>query len=103
MDAEFAGFGKQRVVHVGDVADATHRVAVVDQTALQHVVGDERRRVAEVRGVVRGDPAGVHQHVVVRFERNDGAPRCVVELHHPASTTRGSFLIPVNFGATRVL
>ena len=81
VHAELAGLGEQRVVDVGDVADALHRVATVDQPALQHVVGDERRRVAEVRGVVRGDPARVHQHVVVGLERHDGLPCGVVQLH----------------------
>ena len=81
VDAELAGLGEQRVVDVGDVADTAHRVAQVDQAALQHVVGDERRRMAEVRGVVRRDPARVHQHVVVRLERHDRPPRRVVELH----------------------
>ena len=66
---ELAGLGEQRIVDVGDVADAAHRVAPVDQPALQHVVGDERRRVTEMRRVVRRDPARVHQHVVVRLER----------------------------------
>ena len=59
--------------------------------------------VAEVGGVVGRDPAGVDQHVLVRFERHDGATRGVVELHHPASTAGDSILIPVSFGATRVL
>ena len=53
VDAELARLGEQRVVDVGDVADALHGVALVDQTALQHVVGDERRGVPEVGGVVR--------------------------------------------------
>ena len=103
VHAEFTRLGEQRVVDVGDVADAANRVAHVDEPTLQHVVGDERRRMAEVGGVVRRDPAGVHEHVIVRLERDDGAPRGVVELHQPASTTRGSRLIPVSFGATRVL
>ena len=53
VDAELAGLGEQRVVDVGDVAHARDRVAAVDQPALQHVVGEERRGVAEVGGVVR--------------------------------------------------
>ena len=105
---ELAGLGEERIVDVGDVADALHRVAPVDQPALQHVVGDERRRVTEMRRVVRRDPARVHQHVVVGLERHDGLPRGVVQLHGPGThsegaTTRGSRLIPVSFGATRVL
>ncbi len=105
VDPELTGLREQRVVDIGDVADARDRVALVDQVPLQHVVGDERRRVAEVGGVVRRDPAGVHQHVLVRFERHDGAARGVVELqrHAQAPTARGSTLIPVSFGATRVL
>jgi hypothetical protein len=103
VDTEFSRLGEQRIVDVGDVADAAHRVAHVDQAALQHVVGDEGRRMAEVGGVVRRDPAGVHQDVVVRFERHDGTSCGVVELHHSATTARGSRLIPVSFGATLVL
>ena len=53
VHAELARLGEQRVVDVGDVAHALDGVARVDQTALQHVVRDERRRVPEMGGVVR--------------------------------------------------
>ena len=69
-----AGLGEQRVVDVGDVAHARHRVAAVDQPALQDVVGEERRGVAEVGGVVRRDAARVHEHVT-GLERHDGRRR----------------------------
>ena len=102
---ELAGLGEERIVDVGDVADALHRVATVDQPALQHVVGDERRRVTEMRRVVRRDPARVHQHVVVGLEGNDRpAGRCRTAAWSArnsfggGTTTRGSRLIPVSFG-----
>ena len=80
VHAELASFGEQGIVDVGDVADALDGVAFVDQMALEQVVGDERRGVTEVRGVVRGDPARVHQHVLVRFEWHDLGPRSVEQL-----------------------
>ena len=120
VHAELAGLGEQRVVDVGDVAHALHRVAEVDQPALEDVVEHERRRVAEVGGVVRGDPARVHQHVRVGLERHHRLAGGVVQAHvtrsapapcrrprrgaavrRPASV--GLILMPVSFGATRVL
>ena len=80
VDAELARLGEQRVVDVGDVAHARHPVAEVDQPALQHVVGEVRRGVPEVGGVVRRDAARVHQHVLGRFERHDRPAGRVVEL-----------------------
>ena len=44
VHAELAGLGEERVVDVGDVAHAARVVAEVAQPALQHVVGDVRRR-----------------------------------------------------------
>ncbi len=51
---------------------------------------------------------GVMPHVYIKtwsFGSNGttAASRGVVEAHQPASTGAGSVLIPVNFGATRVL
>ena len=106
VHAELAGLGEQRVVDVGDVADALHRVAQVDQPPLQHVVGDERRRVTEVGGVVRRDAARVHQHVVVRLERHDGR-RAVsysrIVMAQPATALGSRCGFPSASGATRVL
>ncbi len=73
VHTELAGLGEQRVVDVGHVAHALHRVAHVDQPSLQHVVGDERGRVTEMGGVVRRDAARVHRHLIVGFEWYDGA------------------------------
>ncbi len=106
VDAELASLGEQRIVDVGDVADALDGVPLVDQMALQHVVRDERGGVPEVRGVVWRDPARVHEDVITGLERNDRLARRVVQLkdrHAQPSTTLGSRLIPVSFGATRVL
>ena len=89
VHAELAGLGEQRVVDVGDVAHARDRVAEVDQPALQHVVGEERRGVTEVRGVVRRDAARVHRHVRARLERHDGLPGRVVEAHRHRPTRAG--------------
>jgi hypothetical protein len=79
VDAELARLGEQRVVDVGDVADALDRVALVEQMTLQDVVRDERRRMPEVGCVVGRDPAGVHEHVLVGLERDDRLARRVVE------------------------
>ena len=104
VDAELAGLGEQRVVDVGDVAHARHAVPEVDQPPLQHVVGEERRGVAEVGGVVGRDAARVHQHVLGRLERHDARRARVVQPHRRhAAAAVGSRLMPVSFGATRVL
>ena len=103
VHAELAGLGEQRIVDVGDVAHARHAVAEVDQPALQHVVGEVRRRMAEVGGVVRRDPARVHQHVLGRLERHHRLAGGVVEPQGHRGWRRGSRLMPVSFGATRVL
>ncbi len=81
VHAQLAGLGEQRIVDVGDVAHARHAVTEVDQPPLQHVVGEVRRGVAEVGGVVRRDAARVHQHVFGRLEGNHGAARRVVQAH----------------------
>ena len=88
VDAELAGLGEQRVVDVGDVAHARHGVAAVDQATLQHVVGEERRGVPEVGGVVRRDAARVHQHVAPRLERHDGLAGRVVQAHRGLGAPR---------------
>ena len=103
VHAELARLGEQRVVDVGDVAHALHRVAHVDQPPLQHVVEDERRRVTEVGGVVGRDAARVHRHDVVRLrmERRRAEPCRTARMVSP--TPSGRERIPVSFGATRVL
>jgi len=123
VDAALARLLEQRVVDVGDVAHALDRVAEVEQAALEHVVEHERRRVPEVRGVVRGDPARVHQHVGVRLERHHRLAGGVVQPHHALGSSTVSSaggaaggaagaaaaigaaltLMPVSLGATRVL
>ena len=102
VHAELAGLGEQRVVDIGDVANALDRVAHVDQASLQHVVDDERRGMTEMRRVVRRDATGVHRHLFVGFEWYDGPPSRVVETHAQPNVL-GSWRIPVSLGATRVL
>ncbi len=97
-DAELAGLRQDRVVDVGDVADHPHLVAELLEPAGEDVVGQVRRRVAEVGRVVRGDPADVHPHDVLGRERHDHPPRGVVELDHrrqiPLSRSPASHLVP---------
>ncbi len=87
VDPELAGLGEQRVVDVGDVADAPDLVAEVDQPALEHVVGDEDRGVAEVGRVVRRDAARVHRDERARLERDDRLAGGVVEAHRHGGTS----------------
>ena len=103
MDTQLPRLLEQRIVNISYVADTPHSVPHVDQPALQYVVRNEGRGMAQVSGVIGRDPTGVHEHLIVGFERDNGAFRGVVELHRQSSTTRGSLLIPVNRGATRVL
>ena len=81
VDTQLTRLGEERVVDVGHVADAADLVTHVDQTSHQHVVRDERGRVADVRGVVRGDSAGVHENPRPRFERHDRLFGGVVQAH----------------------
>ena len=80
VHTELASLGEQRIIDIGDVADAGDTVAEVDQAALQNVVSEVRRGMAEVSGVVRSDPARVHQHVLGRLERHHRAAGGVVQL-----------------------
>ena len=79
VHAELAGLAEDRVVDVGDVAHAARLVAEVAEPALEHVVGDVDRGVAEVGRVVRRDAARVHRDDRARLERDDlpagGAPQ----------------------------
>ena len=61
VHTELAGLSQDVVVDVGHVAHAAGLVAEVPEPALQDVEGQVDRGVAEVRGVVGGDPAGVHR------------------------------------------
>ena len=81
VDAQFPGFGEDRVVDVGDVADHAHLVAQVLESADDEVKGEIGEGVAEVSGVVRRDTAYVHAHCRPRFERYDFAPGRVVQVH----------------------
>jgi hypothetical protein len=115
MHTELTGLGEQRIVDVGDVAHAPHRVAHVDEATLQDVVVDEGGRVPEVGGVVGRDAARVHQHLRARLERHHRSACRVVQphRHEPDATAwessgaalgaRGSRRMPVSFGATLVL
>jgi hypothetical protein len=59
VDAQLPRLAQQVVVDVGDVADRLGVVPAVPQPALQHVVGEVQRGVADVGGVVRRDAAHV--------------------------------------------
>ena len=76
---ELARLGQDRVVDVGDVAHHAHLVTELFEPPDQQVVGEVGGRVAEVRRVVGRDAAHVHPHEVRRLERDDRAPRGVVE------------------------
>ena len=81
VNTEFSGLGQDGIVDVGDVAHQLHLMAEVLKPADQEVVGEIGVRVAEMGGVVRGDTADVHLHLVSRFERDDLPPGRVEELH----------------------
>ena len=100
VHAELAGLAEDRVVDVGDVPDAAGLVAEVPQAALEHVVGDVDRGVAEVGGVVRRDAARVHRDDRARLERHDLALGRAAQPHRPPHGHSGML---VNFTATRVL
>ena len=51
---------QQRVVDVGDVLDVVHVVPQIPPDPVDQVERQVGRGVAQVRGVVRGDPADVH-------------------------------------------
>ena len=60
------------VIDIGDVAHATRLVADIPQPTLQDVVGQERRSMTEMSGVVRCYPARVHRDDrPARFERSE--------------------------------
>ena len=80
-NAEFPGLGEDGVVDVGDVAYQLHLMAKILEPADQEVIGEIGVRVAEMGGVVRGDTADVHLHLVSRFERDDLPAGRVEELH----------------------
>ena len=78
----FVGALEQRVVDVGDVLDVGDLVAGVAPRPQQQVEADVGRRVAEVGGVVRRDPADVEPgRTGVRRDVDEGAGRGVVEAH----------------------
>ena len=81
MHAELARLAQDVVVDVGDVAHAPRLVAGVAQPALQHVVGEVHRGVAEVRRVVGRDAARVHRDDGPDLELDDRAAPRVVEAH----------------------
>ena len=56
VDAELAGFAEDVVVDVGDVADTLRLVPTIPQPALEDVVGEVRRGVAQVRVPQRVSP-----------------------------------------------
>jgi len=61
--------------------------------------------MTKVCGIVRRDAARIHEDSFTWGERNDLAARRVVQPHghRNQAFARGSLLIPVSFGATRVL
>ncbi len=85
VHAQLPGLAEDVVVHVGDVAHALGLVAEIAKPALQDVVGQVGGGVAQVGGVVGGDPARVHLHDRPGLERDDPSSGGVVEQRsHPA-------------------
>src|SRR5688572_5440773 len=62
-DAFFLRAADDLVVDVGEVPDERHAKAARAQPAIEHVGGDQRTRMADVRGRVDGDAAPVEPHV----------------------------------------
>lgn len=81
VHVEFPSFCKQWIVHIGDVAHALDRAPGIDQTTNEYVVGDERKRVTKVCGVVRRHAADVHLYFIARNKVDDVASCRVVEAH----------------------
>lgn len=81
MHAELAGLAQDRVVNIGDIADAAGLVAEIAEPTLQDVVAQVGRRVTEVGGVVRRDPTGVDRHHRTDLERDDLLRSRVVQAH----------------------
>ena len=52
---------QQRIIHVGDVLHVGHLLARVQPGSHQQIPGQERGRVTDVGGVIRGDTAGVQR------------------------------------------
>ncbi len=96
VHADLARLAQNVVVDVGDVAHALRVVTDVAQTALQHVVSEVGRNVADVRRVIRRDAARVHRDRRPGSELDDGLTRRVEQLHGHAS-------MPVRRTAARVL
>ena len=72
------------VVHVGEVHDVAHRVALlIPQGAAQHIEADERPEVADVAARVDGQAARVHADglAVGRHELFFGSGQRVEEAH----------------------
>src|SRR5215211_7219988 len=90
--AALAGRIVDLVVHVGDVLDEPHLVALVPQEALEQPEDDERARVADVHPRVDRGPAGVDPDPagLPRLERNDLPGERVVDadLTHARKATR---------------
>ena len=84
VDAELAGLAQDVVVDVGDVAHAAGLVAQVAQAALEDVEGQVDGGVAQVGGVVGGDPAGVH---------GDHGPRARRARPPPGRCRRGASVV----------
>ena len=81
VHAELTRLGKERIVDVGDVAYALDLVTEVDQAPLQHVIGDEGGGMAQVRGVIGRDAAGVHEHRGAGLERHHRLSGGVIQIH----------------------
>ena len=77
------GTGDNFIVHVREVADKSHGVALMPQIARQHVEDHGRTGMADVAVVVGRDPAGVHAHPAgpQRFENFLAARHRIVQLH----------------------
>ena len=89
MHTELAGFGEQRIVDIGDVANTFDGVTHVDEATLQDVVDDERCCMAEMRGVVRRDAARVHLDIVIGLEGDDCLPCSVIEADRHCASIYG--------------
>ncbi len=87
VHAQLPGLAQDVVVDVGHVPHALGVVTEVAKPALQDVVGQVGGGVAEVGGVVGGDPAGVHLDHRAGLEGNHPPAGGVVEIHRIVYST----------------
>ena len=76
--------GDQFVVDIGEVIDEPNPSAPPLEESAQGVEDDDRHRMAQVRIVVRGNPADVHRNRIIdRLKRLLATRQRVVQLHGP--------------------